>query len=49
VILLNGRIRREAKRLGIEHRLSELENEWKKRKRRPPTDLMDLLHGAVGV
>lgn len=47
--MLNGRIRREAKRLGIENRLNELETEWKKRRKRPPFDLIDLLHGAVGA
>jgi len=45
----NGIIKKEAKRLGIEHRLCELEIEWDKRYKRDPKDLVDLLHGAVGA
>ena len=45
---LNKGIKREAKRLGIENRLNELDREYHiSRGRRKPKDFVDLLEGAV--
>jgi len=47
---LNKSIIEEAKRLGIDHRLDELHAEYHRLNgKRPPRDLVDLLHGAVGA
>ena len=45
---LNNNIRKEAKRLGIENRLVELDREYHiSRGKRKPRDFVDLLEGAV--
>lgn len=43
-------IRKEAKRLGIEHRLEELHEEYHRLNgKHPPKDIVELLEGAVGA
>jgi len=45
---LNGAIIKEARRLGISHRLDELDREYHYCKgRKKPRDLVDLVEGAV--
>jgi len=45
---LNECIRKEARKLGIEHRLDELDREYHYCKgRRKPRDIVDLVEGAV--
>ena len=47
---LNEQIVKEAKRLGIDHRLEELHKEYHRLNgEHSPKDLVDLLHGAVGA
>ncbi len=46
---LNNRIIKEAKRLGIDHRLEELHIEYHRLNGKRPKDLVDLLRGAVGA